>query len=543
MIDGNIPARPDLYLGLVCAAGTDLSEIKNQLQAQLSVVNYNYKLIKVSAIISTALDIIPKDDEFERIKYLMAAGDKMRQNSDNGYGVAAAVVSELRRVRGDGEDAPSSTAYVIDSFKNPAEIDLFNRVYGNNYYTLSAYLPKEERIDNLKNKIARGRHEPPEDEHKLLADELVEDDEKGIGKKDQNVRDSFPKADYFFNLKEDVSSQVKRFIELIFGEPFSTPTPDEYFMFLAKATALRSCDLSRQVGAVIADDSGAMISAGCNEVPYPGGGYFFEGRKGSIGDNRDYVKQLDPNYIEIQRSLIELVGVLKKTGKLAGAEKDSEIVDQLLHGQYKELMSNARVRNLIEFGRVVHAEMHAITQAAASGRAVRGATLYCTTFPCHGCARHIISAGIKDVVYIEPYPKSLTQQLYSGEIEVAHRSINSDADIRTSDHVIFRAFYGIAPILYQRVFEYRERKDSLGTIAEWQPRDAVPVGAAFGVERPKMETAVSNSVAAVINAVKVDNPSTLREKDDASESAFSADSKGSSIVPEPATNSAEKSES
>ncbi|HEX8421633.1 MAG TPA: anti-phage dCTP deaminase [Sphingomonas sp.] len=528
--EGDKAKRPDLYIGLVCAAGTDLTEIKNQLEAQLSVVGYSYKPIKVSLLISSLLEIPSCSDEFVRIKKLMEAGDEIRLKSENGHGVAAAVVTELRRIRGDDDDTPSSTAFVIDSFKNPAEIELFDKVYSKNYYTISVHLPRDERIDNLTNKIAKGRHEPPEDEHRLLARGLVEDDEKGIDKKSQNVRDTFPKADYFINAKEDISSQVKRFVELIFGEPFSTPSLDEYFMYVAKATALRSDDLSRQVGAVIADDHGAIVSTGCNEVPYPGGGFYFDGRKGKIGDNRDYVKQLDPNYIEIQRTLIELIGVLKKAKLVSDTEKDSDVVDRLLHGEYKELMSNARIRNLIEFGRVVHAEMHALSQAAAAGRAVRGTSLYCTTFPCHGCARHIISAGIRDVIYIEPYPKSLTQQLYSDEIEVAHRTAETEADDKSIDRVIFRAFHGVAPTLYQRVFAYRQRKDALGTIAEWQPRSAVPLGAAFGVERPKMEAAVSNSVAAIMEAIKVIKPPTNQETADAGESADCADSKGSTIV-------------
>jgi len=202
--------RPDIYIGLVCAAGTDLSEVKHQLQAQLSVVGYSYTEIKVSRLISDLLGLESKSDEFERIKYLMKAGDVVRQSSENGHGVAAAVIADLRLKR-DSEDVPSSTAYVIDSLKNPAEIDLFDKVYGRNYYTVSVYLPKEERIENLAHKIAKDRHQPPEDSHRILAEDLVIDDEKGIGKRAQNVRETFPKADYFVNAKEDIPSQVKRF--------------------------------------------------------------------------------------------------------------------------------------------------------------------------------------------------------------------------------------------------------------------------------------------------------------------------------------------
>jgi cytidine deaminase len=498
--DKETTERPDLYIGLVCAAGTDLTEVRNQLNAQLSVIGYKHEDIKVSRLIAELMDVPASTDEFVRVRNLMRAGDCIREQSENGQGVAAAIVAEIRRRR-PSETLPSSTAYIIDSLKNPSEIALLDQVYGRNYYTVSVFLPREDRIVNLQNKIAKSRHEPPEDEHEDLAETLVKEDEKGIGKKSQNVLDSFPKADFFINGVEDVAAQARRLVELVFREPFTTPTVDEYHMFVAKAAALRSCDLSRQVGAVIVDSCKSIVSTGCNEVPYPDGGIFYERREGQIPDNRDYTKGHDPNWIEIQRSLIELIGVLRDAGHIAGSESASEIADGLLYGQNKELMSNARVRNLIEFGRVVHAEMHALSQAASVGRSVKGATLYCTTFPCHGCARHIIAAGLAEVVFIEPYPKSLTQQLYGGEIEMSHKPIDEDERKRVGK-VRFRPFHGVAPVLYQRVFSNRDRKDLYGTIATWEPRAATPVGAIYGVERPSVETAASNSLASILKAAR-----------------------------------------
>lgn len=50
-----------------------------------------------------------------------------------------------------------------------------------------------------------------------------------------------------------------------------------------------------------------------------------------------------------------------------------------------------------------HAEENAIIQAANYGVALRGATLYCTDSPCLLCAKMIISAGIKKVIYENEY--------------------------------------------------------------------------------------------------------------------------------------------
>lgn len=52
---------------------------------------------------------------------------------------------------------------------------------------------------------------------------------------------------------------------------------------------------------------------------------------------------------------------------------------------------------------VLHAEANAITKIARSGNNSEGATLYVTTSPCIECAKLIIQAGIKRVVYSEEY--------------------------------------------------------------------------------------------------------------------------------------------
>ncbi|MCW1296147.1 MAG: dCMP deaminase family protein [Candidatus Parvarchaeota archaeon] len=53
--------------------------------------------------------------------------------------------------------------------------------------------------------------------------------------------------------------------------------------------------------------------------------------------------------------------------------------------------------------RAVHAEMNTIIQAAVHGVSVDGATIYTTTFPCIGCFKALINAGIKRVVYLKEH--------------------------------------------------------------------------------------------------------------------------------------------
>lgn len=52
---------------------------------------------------------------------------------------------------------------------------------------------------------------------------------------------------------------------------------------------------------------------------------------------------------------------------------------------------------------VLHAEANAISKIARSGNSSNGATMYVTTSPCIECAKLIIQAGIKRVVYSEMY--------------------------------------------------------------------------------------------------------------------------------------------
>ena len=494
--------KPDLYIGLVCAVGTDLSEIKQQLKAQLAVVGYTAKEIKVSSAIAEALSVPEITDDYERVKALMDGGDQIRAHSDKGSGVASLIVTALRSQK--TSDDPSGTAYLIDSLKNPKELEILEQVYGRNFFSVSVFSEEKQRREMLANRIARSRKRPLEDAHRDLADVLIARDQKGKKSTGQGVRDTFHRADFFTDA-EDVSDPINRFIRLIFRDPFITPTRDEFMMFVAKATALRSCDLSRQVGAVISDPKGNLISTGCNEVPYPNGGFFVEGEKGAIGDNRDKEERHDPNFNEVKRSISELVRILHDAGYLIEDSKVDSIADELLHGQHKQEMKDARLRNLIEFSRVVHAEMQAITQAAMIGRAVQDGTLYCTTYPCHLCARHIISSGLREVVYIEPYPKSLTAALYHREIraEGSNKALSDD-----DPRVTFRPFKGISPSLYQRVFEYRKRKDDYGAIAQWLPGDATPVSASTRSADPEFELFTANQIASVLEKIHSANSAT-----------------------------------
>lgn len=65
-----------------------------------------------------------------------------------------------------------------------------------------------------------------------------------------------------------------------------------------------------------------------------------------------------------------------------------------------------------EICRGLHAEQNALLFAASYGTDLNGATIYCTHQPCITCAKMIIQAGIKRVVFNGIYPDKLAQEFF-----------------------------------------------------------------------------------------------------------------------------------
>lgn len=59
--------------------------------------------------------------------------------------------------------------------------------------------------------------------------------------------------------------------------------------------------------------------------------------------------------------------------------------------------------------RCLHAEQNAIIQAALHGVSIAGGTIYTTHQPCNTCAKMIINAGLKRVIYAGEYPDQLAR--------------------------------------------------------------------------------------------------------------------------------------
>ncbi len=293
------------------------------------------------------------------------------------------------------------------------------------------------------------------------AKELIKRDADETLKHGQHTSDTFHLSDFFIhydNNSDKIKYDLWRILDLIFGKPYITPTFDEFAMFMAFSSALRSADLSRQVGAVIAKKN-QIIATGANDTPCFGGGLYWPdyGKDGKeisdAKDGRDYMRGQDSNAIEKNKIIDDIL--LK--------------VDEEHKESLRKILKNSRLKDITEYGRVVHAEMEALLSCTRAGNATEGATLYSTTFPCHNCAKHIVAAAIRRVVYIEPYPKSKALEFHSDSIAL---------DCNESDKfVVFEPFVGVGPRNFINFFSINMgagypliRKDAnSGCTVDWSP--------------------------------------------------------------------------
>jgi len=445
----------ELVIALVGAVGTDLSSIISVIKERLKTFNYKTEEIEISKQIISQFKEIPPEPHFDRVDTLMTEGNNIRKETgDNSIlaKLAAAKINALRQKNEKGDLLPiPRKAFIIRSLKHPEEVAALRTIYQNGFFLIGVHASSEIRYDYLH------RHKNvPED--KVAA--LFKRDVDELEKHGQHTRDTYHLSDFFVDFGENrlkFDKDVWRLIDLIFGKPFVTPTFDEFAMFMAFSASLRSADLSRQVGAVVTRDH-AIVSTGANDVPKYGGGlywpdYYGENEIHDIKDGRDYVRKGDTNVIEKNDIIADILSKI-------------DPVDQ---PKIREILVNSKLKNITEYGRVVHAEMEALLSCARGHIATTGAHIYCTTFPCHNCAKHIIAAGIKKVIYVEPYPKSKALDFHDDSITLTNQE----------EKVNFQPFVGVGPRSFFNLFSVNlgsgyeiSRKDKEGKPDIWLENNA-----------------------------------------------------------------------
>jgi deoxycytidylate deaminase len=501
---GNVPDNSnELFIALVAAVGTDLDLLVDQIATQLSEYGYethNLRLSEYLAEHATAdFRSLPFD---EKVWEAMTAGDELRQSWERSDALALQAISDIVATREqawepseqDEQEKPPNLdrhAFVIRSLKTPDELETLRSVYGPRLVVLGAYSPRKLRLESLAQQIQDSRKSAAQETWVHQPEELVARDEKEQESRGQDVSGTFHRADFFIRgwSRDVIEADLTRTFEILFGEPFRTPTPDEYCQFLAAGAALRSAEFGRQVGAAVATNNGSIIALGTNEVPKAHGGSHWDGDESG---NREFeVSEIDTNrkhFDELAERLSAAVdGQLKVVHDLQALPPQERMkLDPLREAVVDALpavLRKAGLNELTEFGRAVHAEMNALLDAARRGISVQDATLYTTTFPCHNCARHIVGAGIKRVVFVEPYAKSRAPQLHGDAVTV------EGLDEEHDDRIDFVPFVGVAPRRYPQMFDAASRErlghcgreDDEGKRQALDKKTAVPVFADSGL--------------------------------------------------------------
>ncbi len=456
----------EIVIGIVGAIGIDHSHVIQALRNRFLYYQYEVDEIRLSKSIAKLKEELTPVGKFERSDFLINAGNEIRKQFDDPSILALEAVRgiyEKRKDRGEVSLSGGSVSVkiprrvnIISSLKRPEEVIALRNIYPKGFYLIGVYSSPERRKKSL---IEDGHGMSIEEAERLL---IKDEDELSKEKFGQKTRNTFHLSDFFVEEGGDSDffrAQINRTVDLIFGAPYETPTFDEYAMFHAFSASLRSADLSRQVGAVIAKNS-EIIASGANDCPKPGGGLYwceYDPKLRKFCDEpegRDYVKGFDMNTKE-RMSIFN-----KVVKKLEGAENIPEIRSQII-----DALESSGLKDITEYGRMVHAEMEALLSCSRNSINCRDAVLYGTTFPCHNCAKHIIAGGIKEVVYVEPYPKSKTLDFYGKSIERGGK-------------MNFRPFIGVGARQFLNLFSMNmgagrriKRKDSKRGYLDSSPRD------------------------------------------------------------------------
>lgn len=467
----------EVFIGLIAPIGVNLDAVENELSHALDRVAYKSNRIRLTDIFK---DIKPEselsyDDEYDRYLKLIEEGDKICKDAGRNDVLALYGIECLKKFgsRELEDEIPTRVAHIFRQIKRPNEITTFKEVFGRNMLFVACYSSKNDRRDHLVKKLLKTNRGKSRTELEAMALKIMSMDEN---EKDvpsgQRVLECYPHADFVLDCTDNacLKRSAERLVDIFFGHPFISPSKDEYCSYFANAASYRSLDLSRQVGAAIFSDDGEIVALGCNEVPKAGGGTYWND---SEIDRRDYAIGHDSNQQVKQDmardALVRLQGdwLADKYKKLS-AERLSY---QALEAQDAPLKS-AMISDVIEYGRMVHAEMNAITDAARSIKSTQNTTLYCTTMPCHLCTKLVIASGIKRVVYVQPYPKSLVDELYFDSVAIDEGE--------QPNKVSFQTLKGVTPNGFRMAFrKISRRKENDGTAISWNPLQSSPTFISF----------------------------------------------------------------
>lgn len=234
---------------------------------------------------------------------------------------------------------------VIDSIRNPAEVQLFEKNL-KNFFLIAIDAPTKTRFKRL---VDRNRNE----QEPLAWNEFAKKDKisNGVGQPDsgQQVLKCMKLAKFLIKnegTKQDAIKKIEKLYEDL-QKKIPRPTWDEYFIEIMNSVSKRAtCDRGKS-GCVIVKNKHILVT-------------------GYVGSPAGL-----PHCDEVGHQMKAIV------------HEDGKITNHCV--------------------RTAHAEQNAICQAAKLGIPLDGSTLYCRMTPCSTCAKMIINSGIKRVVCEKKY--------------------------------------------------------------------------------------------------------------------------------------------
>ncbi|MDJ0679134.1 MAG: anti-phage dCTP deaminase [Xenococcaceae cyanobacterium MO_167.B52] len=384
--------------------------------------NYSYfesYFEQLPKLTSKLKEILEKSSKTTYSKIYKLIGDNLRSsgkateqsfNQENIFTIADTTNKIIKTIREAKKDR-ESTLFVIDSIRNPLEAIFFRERYS------AFYLVSINTFDNNRKQRLRERYNLNDEEIELI-DNLEHPKDKLKGKDifiSQNVKKCIELSDIHLNNpqngKENIpvlKKQLAHYIALMMHPGLITPTPIERSMQIAYSAKLNSGCISRQVGAVITDQSYSIKAVGWNNTP-----------EGQVPCLFRSVEDLLCHHDEKGFSDYELNNpkFREKISKIYPKNQVKER-EKSLRGRnhsfcFKDIQNQVDGKQNQVHTRSLHAEENAFLQIVKyGGEGINGGILFSTASPCELCAKKAYQLGIKQIIYIDPYPGIATSHIF-----------------------------------------------------------------------------------------------------------------------------------
>ncbi|PWE47229.1 hypothetical protein [Pseudomonas prosekii] len=336
---------------------------------------------------------------------------------------------------------------VIDAIRNPYEAFYLKRRYAN-FYLVSINTSDTQRMSSLR------------EYRKLSIKEIFDLDKKEYPGKisgeskfiAQNVQACIEISDiHIHNSKlnefnqNDLVCQLAWYLALMMHPGLVMPTSIENCMQVAYTVKQSSGCISRQVGAVVTDESYSVKSVGWNSTPQGQTPCLLRSAEDLLGgmngaDYSDYEK----NDNVFRKALSDKYFGLIQAG--ATKKRNVPFCFKSIQNEIEGEKNQVHTRSL-------HAEENAFLQIAKhGGQKLYGGVLFTTASPCELCAKKAYQLGIVKVIYIDPYPGIATDHILSVGAKKPKLELFRGA--------VGRAFYQ----LYQPLMPYKDELDLLFSI-------------------------------------------------------------------------------